>query len=128
MDEPELLGLLCYEDRDLTAPSKVPVPAVMAYQLDAYVIRYQTSRLQQLVNVLKHIHYQPNEPMRTQYWYEIFLASAVLLYSIACTQQRQMAYVAQWKNCVRIRPPHPFFFSLTLFSVCCRTKPPATPV
>jgi hypothetical protein len=27
MDEPGLLGLLCFEDRDLTAPSKVPVSA-----------------------------------------------------------------------------------------------------
>ncbi len=56
MDEPELLSRIYFEDRDLTAPSKVPVPAVMACQLDAYVISYQTSLLQQLVNLLKHIY------------------------------------------------------------------------
>lgn len=85
MGGPNILELSYFQD--LQVHDRVPIPAVLDYQLDYLAIRYMTEQMHMITKRLKHILFAKNN---FTFWYEIYLTTFVLLCSLETVHAKQI--------------------------------------
>ncbi|KAH7019025.1 hypothetical protein EDB80DRAFT_699706 [Ilyonectria destructans] len=85
MGGPNILELSYFED--LQVHDRVPIPAVLDYQLDYLAIRYMTEQMHRITKRLKKILFAKNNFTS---WYEIYLTTFVLLCSLETVHAKQI--------------------------------------
>jgi hypothetical protein len=98
---PNLLELNYHENASVMINGMVPIPAVLDYQVDYITIQYMIKQMNATIKRLKYIIFYQNNKLT---WYEIYLASFVLLCCLETVHARQVEILQRWSSEVRRFP------------------------
>ncbi|KAH8670610.1 hypothetical protein BGZ61DRAFT_537260 [Ilyonectria robusta] len=90
---PNVLELSYYDDSRIKNDDKVPIPAVLDYQVDYMAIQYMFQQMRLVVQRLKKLFFGPKNGSS---WYEIYLTAFILLCSLESIHSRQVEVLARF--------------------------------
>lgn len=108
-----VLEMPYYEDARVLINGRLPIPAVLDYQVDYLAIRYMLGCMKQSIHLLKKLIFTQSTQKG---WYEIYLATFVLLSSLEIVHARQIQILRRFETKVNI------LFGYQSFNTELRTK------
>jgi hypothetical protein len=99
MSGSNVLEVPYFHDDRVRVQDKVPVPAVLDYQLDYMAIQYMLKEMKRVVKRLKSLIFDKG---KTRNWYEVYLTSFVLLSSLEVVQAHQLEMLRLFEEMVGI--------------------------
>jgi hypothetical protein len=105
---PNVLEMPYSEDARFLINGGLPIPAVLDYQIDYLAIRCMLESMKQLIGLLKKLIFKQSTQKG---WYEIYLATFVLLSSLETVHARQIEILRRFEAKVFIYIPSTALFT-----------------
>ena len=106
MAGPNVLEMPYFGDSRVLINGGSPIPSVLDYQVDYLAIRYMLGCMKQIIHLLKKLIFTQSAQKR---WYEIHLATFVLLSSLESVHERQIQISRRFEVQVIILLEYLFF-------------------